>query len=242
MEQKPQARERLFAPLGPSELDDSDLVACLLGTGSSREPVQQLSAALLRNNGGVTGLLSLSAPELLRVEGLGPAKVARLLAMRELILRWLKGGVGEKPAILDHPEKVYSHFSHLVFEPQEVVACAFLTPRLLVLDSRVLFRGQPETAMVDGREVFRRALKLGAACFVLVHNHPTGDPAPSGADKHLTKLLSDQAQWIGIPLMDHVVLAAGGKYFSFAKEGLLDGSTQRGLRPSPGTSKMQTGR
>jgi len=96
----------------------------------------------------------------------------------------------------------------------------------LASDSRVIAvtevtRGTLNSSLVHAREVFRFAITLGAAGVVVAHNHPSGNPTPSTDDKNVTRTLVESGRILDIPVYDHVVLGAAGRYVSFAEAGLL---------------------
>jgi len=213
-------RERLWA-LGPSALTPGELLAILLGTGSSTASVAEVAARLLEAGGGSLRRLAARPPaELLRVSGVGTAKAARLLAAFELTARMAGESRPVRPRIGD-PADVARLMSPRLrdLEVEEF--------RLLALDSQsrvlrdvLVTRGLLNSSLVHPREVFRPAIAEAAAGIIVVHNHPSGDPTPSAEDQAVTRQLVAAGRLLDVPVYDHVVIA-GDRFVSFATAGLL---------------------
>ena len=211
-------REKL-GRLGAAALGDNELLAAVLGHGSPREGALDLANRVLDLAGGVHGLTRVLDGHLRRVTGVGPATAARILAAIELGRR-----------TLDAPDERIQLGS-----PREVAA--YLLPRygarsveqfgVVLLDTRhrvvrvsVLSVGTLDASLVHPREVFRAAAAGGAAAIVVIHNHPSGDPAPSRDDVQLTTRLVEAGGIMGIDVLDHVVLADAA-YYSFKEAGRM---------------------
>lgn len=215
----PGPRERLLA-VGSESLSDAELLALLLRTGARGRSVLDLAAALLRSG----GLLSLSraAPgELRRTAGIGPAKCATLLAAFELGRR-LAGRRLQVGDPIRSAEDVYRHFHPRLRDvAHERFLVVLLDGRHRVQREVLASQGTLTASLVHPREVFRPALQEGAAALVVVHNHPSGDPAPSREDLEVTRRLVRAGALLGIPVLDHVVVAERG-YVSLREEGWID--------------------
>ena len=212
-------REKL-AKEGVASLNDSELLAILLGTGAGRQPVVELAGQLLDRFGGLRGLLQASRDTLERQRGLGPAKSAKLLAVLELSRRYLhqvleRGEAMENPAITEQYLK-----SALRDHPHEVFACLFLDTRHRVIAFEKLFHGTIDGATVYPRVVAEKALQHGAAALIAAHNHPSGVNEPSLADQAITRRLKDALALLDIRLLDHFVIG-DGRPVSMAARGLL---------------------
>ncbi len=219
-------RERL-AKLGPRALMDAELFALLIGSGTKGAPVEQVSRALLAEAGGLAPMATWEAADFARVHGLGPAKAAELAAVMELArrIRERAQDPGEK---LDAPHKVWARMEPLaagLTVEKCWVLCLNRRNRLLALQE--VSSGTATSALLHPREVFRQALRHGAPAAIVAHNHPSGDPTPSGADRAVTRQLTDAGRVVGVELLDHVVLGRpeadpGGKgWFSFGEAGLI---------------------
>ena len=213
-------RERLREQ-GPEALDDVELLALLLRTGTRGRPAPALARALLGSQG-LRGLARTLPSELERHEGVGPAKAATLLAAlelgRRLSERRLENGVP-----IRGPEDVFLHFhARLRDVPHEQFHLLLLDGRHRVLREVMASQGTLTASLVHPREVFRPALREGAAALVVVHNHPSGDPGPSSEDREVTRRLVQGGALLGVPLLDHVVVAERG-WVSLRSESELEG-------------------
>ncbi len=212
-------REKLASD-GITALNDVELLAILLGTGSSGLSVIELSEHLLRAFGGLRGLLLARRETLENQPGLGPAKTAQLLAVLELSRRHLKemlvrGDPLENPAVTEQYLK-----SALRDHSNEVFACLFLDTRHRVIAFEELFHGTIDGATVYPRVVAEKALGHGAAALIVAHNHPSGINEPSLADQAITRRLKDALSLLDIRLLDHFVIGDGATV-SMASRGLL---------------------
>jgi DNA repair protein RadC len=200
-------RERAVA-VGVEHMGDGELLALVLGTGRAGLPVSVLSVMLLEEHGGVAGLARAGIGELVQRAGIGTAKAARLMAAVELGRRAVVAASREAAARM----------------PDRSAVEAWARPRLATLDheelwllaldghhglraTRLVASGGIHGLHVAARDVLRIAVREGASAFVLVHNHPSGDPAPSSEDIAFTRTVERAAAVVGTPLLDHVVVA-----------------------------------
>lgn len=213
-------RERLWA-LGPSALTPGELLAILLGTGSTTTRVTEVAARLLEAGGGSLRRLSARPPaELLRVPGVGTAKGARLLAAFELAARLAAEARPMRPRIgepADVARLLGPRLRDLEVEEFRLLA---LDSQSRVLREVLVTRGLLNSSLVHPREVFRPAIAEAAAGIIVVHNHPSGDPTPSAEDQAVTRQLVAAGRLLDLPVYDHVVIA-GDRFVSFATAGLL---------------------
>jgi DNA repair protein RadC len=210
-------RERL-AHCGARALSDAEIIALLFRTGSRQRDAVVLAHETLLACGGLEGLSQQSISELERLAGVGPAKAATLVAAFELgrraACRPLRRGVA-----LTGPDDVYQHYAPLLRDDlRERFLVVMLDGRHRVLGESTVSVGTLTASLVHPREVFRPALERAAAAIVLVHNHPSGDPSPSGEDRRVTTRLRQAGELLGIRVVDHVVVADGG-FFSFQEAG-----------------------
>lgn len=218
------ARERILFE-GPASLSDADLVALLLRTGTAspvRKPVGTLSRDLMHHFGSLNAVLTAPLPELRNVKGLGPAKVASLLAAREIASRLgEKSAPGGESAPIQDEKEAFALFRRLGREDQEVLSVAYLSAGNRVLYQRILFRGSLDTCKASVATVLSSALRANAARILIAHNHPSGDPEPSESDRMFTTHLSRACREVGLVLLDHLIVCRSGRFFSFRKAGLL---------------------
>jgi DNA repair protein RadC len=211
-------RERLDA-VGAEVLSDAELVALLLRTGARGESAERVGAGLLALHGGLAGLARAGAAELRRAPGVGPAKSATLQAALELGRRLAGRRLAPGDAIRS-PADVHRHFHpRLRDAPCERFLVLLLDGRHRVVREVQTSQGTLTASLVHPREVFRPALREAAAAVVLVHNHPSGDPTPSREDREITERLVRAGDLLGIPVLDHVVVAEQG-YVSLREEGV----------------------
>jgi len=209
-------RERLQA-LGARQLGDAELLALLLRTGGGGSSVLGLAwrvQALAQARGGYHAL---QEADLRSLKGVGAAKAGALLAALELGRR--AGARRQAAPPLRGPEAAAEALRGLLDgRLQEHVAVLALDARRRVVAAELVSQGTLTQSLAHPREVFRSAIKLGAAAVVVGHNHPSGDPAPSPDDHALTRRLRQAAELLGIPLLDHLIVADGAS-FSYAQQG-----------------------
>ncbi|HTQ80217.1 MAG TPA: DNA repair protein RadC [Thermoanaerobaculia bacterium] len=210
-------RERLLGS-GSGSLSDAELVAVLLRTGRVGCSALQMATELLKEAGGLSGLLRLSPPALRRA-GLGPAKVAALAAALEIGRRLTRPELGERLPVREI-EPVARYLALRYLSPdQEIMGALFLDSRRRLLGERELYRGTLDRALVEPREVLKECLLRGAAAVVLFHTHPSGDPSPSAEDLLFTQRLQRATEVVGVTLVDHLVLGRMGSYVSLLGQG-----------------------
>lgn len=215
----PLPREKL-ASGGIASLDDTELLATLLGTGAAQLPVTELAETLLRDFGGLRGLLQAGRDVLEAQRGLGPAKTAQLLAVLELSRRCLfEALVRGDP--LESPGATEAYLKTVLRDQRhEVFACLFLDTRHRVIAFEELFYGTIDGATVYPRVVAEKALQHGAAALIVAHNHPSGISEPSLADQAITRRLKEALALLDIRLLDHFVVGDGAPV-SMAARGLI---------------------
>ena len=210
-------RERLRS-VGAGALSDEELVALLLRTGGRGRNALAVARGLLARRGGLRGLASATGRELEGEDGVGPAKAASVRAAlevaRRVAARRLRPGDG-----IAGPADVFRHFHpRLRYASRERFVALLLDGRHRVIREVEVSRGTLTASLVHPREVFRPALRDGAAALVVVHNHPSGDPTPSAEDRQVTARLVRAGDLLGVRLLDHVVVAEHG-YRSLRDDG-----------------------
>lgn len=212
-------RDKLYTN-GATALTDAELVAILMHTGYRDCSALELGRSLLRQFGGLRGLLRAQEGQVLACQGVGPAKYARLRAALELARRQALQGLGNAD-VLNSPAQTRRFLQHhLGCHSREVFCCLFLDSQHRVLCCEDLFFGTLDGAAVYPREVVIRALQHRAAAVIFAHNHPSGVAEPSAADRRITQRLSDALTLVDIRVLDHIIVGAGQTY-SFAEAGLL---------------------
>ncbi len=213
-----QLRER-YQVYGPEPFHDHELLALVLGTGCTGRTASQVARELLESTGGLAAI-PCSAPAVLsRVTGMGPVRAIRVHAACSLAERLLLQK--ELPIAMDSPLRAADFLRpRMANRRYEEFHGLFLDTKKHLLAHRMLTRGNNVNTIVDQRQVFREALELGANSVIVAHNHPSGDPSPSSEDIMVTDRLSRAGKLLGIPLIDHLVLA-GSKHYSFLEAGLM---------------------
>jgi len=207
---RPDAPRERLEELGAESLSDAELVALLLRTGSGRRPAREVAHALVERAGGLRGLARAAPAELRGERGVGAAKAATLAAAFELARRLASGRLRPGDAIRS-PADVHRHFyPRLRDAPHERFLVVLLDGRHRVIRSVLTSVGTLTASLVHPREVFGPALREPAAAIVVVHNHPSGDPTPSREDRDVTARLAAAGELLGIPVVDHVVVAEQG--------------------------------
>jgi DNA repair protein RadC len=212
--------------LGPRALLDAELLALLLGAaGADRSAV--LAAEILRQSGDLAALAAWEVPDFSRVPGLGPAKAAELVAALE-VARRVRERAHDPGERLDAPAKVWTRVEPLaagLTVEKCWVLCLNRRNRLLGLHE--ISSGTATSSLLHPREVFRQALRHAASAVIVAHNHPSGDPAPSHADRAVTRQLAEAGRVVGVELLDHVVVGrpeadpSAKGWFSFGEAGLI---------------------
>ncbi|MBL8896795.1 MAG: DNA repair protein RadC [Planctomycetes bacterium] len=212
-------REKLLFA-GERALSEEELLSLVLGSGVAGQPVREVARALLRDAGDVVRLLARSARELSAVRGVGPARAARLAAALELARRALSAPMPPRACVRSGAEVDRIYRARLAALERECFLVLLLDARHRIFREEVVVEGTLVAAPVDAREVFLPAVRWRAAAVLVAHNHPSGDPRPSPADHEVTRRLQRAGELLGIPLVDHVVIAREG-YVSFLENGWL---------------------
>ena len=201
-------REKLLAR-GARALSDAELLALFLGSGLRGQDAVATARRLLTEHGPLRRLLELPADALATLPGLGPARASLLSAALELCGRYLAAGLDRGEALTD-PAAAGRYFAQrLRGQPIEVFAALVLDTRHRALAFEELFRGTIDGAEVHPREVVRRALAHNAAAVIVGHNHPSGNPEPSAADRAVTAQLKQSLALVDVRLLDHFVIGDG---------------------------------
>jgi DNA repair protein RadC len=211
-------RERLLR-LGAAALSDSEVLALLLGTGHrSLGDAHSLARALLARFGDLRSVVDAGGAELAALRGVGAARAAALVAAGELARRVASASLDPGAPVTSSAD-VHAHFGPLLADEKRELFYALLldTKNRLIRKIRIS-EGSLGASLVHPREAFRPAVREAAAAVLFLHNHPSGDPAPSAEDRRVTERLRRAGELLGIPVLDHVVVGRG-RYHSFADGG-----------------------
>ena len=201
-------RERMIAA-GAESLPDYELLELLLFAANPQGDVKPTAKALLAHFGGFGKVMS-ADPDTLSKAGLGLAGIAAVKSVREAALRLMRLELQERP-VVNSWDKLIDYCNVQVAHNQvEEFHILFLDRKNVLIKHERQQRGTIDHTPVYPREVVKRALDLGAAAMILVHNHPSGDPTPSKADITVTQDIKKAAAPLGVVLHDHVIIGRNG--------------------------------
>jgi DNA repair protein RadC len=223
MPEETRPRERLEHS-GAGALSNQELLAILLSTGSiaggQRYTAIDLATHLLRAFETLQGIAQADFVELQQIAGIGPAKACQVMAAFELGRRVAIFSGNTKPTIRQ-PTDVFEYFStHMSLLTHEEFLVAVLDTKNRLVKYEFISKGTLNASIVHPRDVFRIAILHSAASVILLHNHPSGDPAPSQEDIDITKRLVESGKLLGIAVLDHIVIG-GAKFISMKELHLL---------------------
>ncbi len=212
-------RERLLKA-GAKALSTSELLAILIRTGTREESALAIAARLISSRG-LDGIQRASAAELAAEHGLGEAKAAQLKAALELGARLRALRPEERPTI-GSPEDVLDLVgAEMSLLEQEELRVLLLTTKHQVVGTHTIYRGNVRTAAVRNAEILREAVRRNCPAILVVHNHPSGDPAPSDDDVAMTRALAAAGSLLDIDLIDHIIVGTGRRHTSLRAQGFL---------------------
>jgi DNA repair protein RadC len=214
-------REKLLAN-GSQSLSDTELLAIILRNGNASTGQSAIDHArlLLGRFGGLKGMDEAAASELGKVKGIGPAKIAQIKASLELARR-IGSQKWEPGQSLRSSEDVFRHFrDDLEKEKRELFYVVLLNNKNKKIRDVKISEGSLTASLVHPREVYNPVIRESAAAVIFVHNHPSGDPAPSPEDIEITRRLKEVGDVMGVRVLDHVVVGRD-RYFSFNDKGML---------------------
>ncbi len=212
-------RQRLLNGSADALLDH-ELIEYLLALAIPRRDTKPLAKLLVDQFGGLSGVLTADGESLKNVPGMGETSAAALKIVQAAALRLISEPVREHPiltswqALLDY---LRADMAHLVHERVRVL---HLNSKNRLIRDELVSEGSIDQAAIHTREVIKRALELGSAAIILVHNHPSGDSSPSRQDIAITKDICDAGRKLGIAVHDHIIIGKDG-HTSFRSKGLI---------------------
>jgi len=216
-------RERLrqrFLAGGAEAMPDYELLELVLFAALPRRDVKPLAKELIAQFGSFAEVISAPRERLLEVEGVSDAAAAQLKIVDAAALRLAKSKVIGRPALASWNALIDYCAAAMARSQREEFRVLFLDRRNVLIADEVQSTGTIDHTPVYPREIVKRALELSAAAIILVHNHPSGDPAPSRADIAMTREVADAAKALKIVVHDHVIVGRNG-HSSFKTLGLL---------------------
>ena len=206
---------------GPEALDNAELLALVLRTGSTRENSVETARRVIELAGGtVGGLALLSMKELKLIPGIGDVKASEIRAVSVLAGRIAKSERMTRPDFASADWIAGCYMEEMRQERTEVLKALYLDGRMKLIRESLLSKGSANRSMVPVREIFVEALKCDAVFLILIHNHPSGDPTPSKEDFQVTERVKNAGELVGITLVDHIVFG-DGRYVSLRERGVI---------------------
>ncbi|WP_373844567.1 DNA repair protein RadC [Clostridium sp.] len=212
-------RERLFR-YGSEALSNSELLAVILGTGIKGENIVSLSNRIIKDNGGLKGIFNSDLEDFLSISGVGKAKAAKIIAMAELSKRFRSYKDGDDYRISSPKDAAVLVMEEMKGMRQEHLKVILLNTKNMVVGIKNIFIGTLNSSIVHPREIFFYAIKKNSASIILCHNHPSGDPSPSGEDVNVTLRLKKCGELLGIQLVDHLIIG-NGIFVSLKERGIF---------------------
>lgn len=205
MPQSERPRERLINE-GPSALDNYELVAVILGTGTPREDVLTLSKRIIEQYGNQIIYTRPDVKTVMETFGLSTVKACQVVAALELGRRLFKNEPHE--IYLRTPEEVFEYVKPMTRLPKEHLRGLYLNNRNRLIRDEVISIGTLNESLAHPREILVVAIETKCAGFILVHNHPSGDPTPSQEDFAVTRKVLEASKVVEITFLDHIIVGA----------------------------------
>jgi DNA repair protein RadC len=210
-------REKL-ASSGAQSLAEEELLAILLRTGIQGENAVAMGRRLLDDFGGINGIHQASFDDFCMAKGVGPAKAAQIKAAIELGRR-LQMVTGDERPTISSPQDVARLVQYeMMGLPQEHLWVLLLNTKNQVISLQKIYQGTLNSSTVRIAELFKAAITKNAAAVILVHNHPSGDPAPSAEDIRLTRAVVEAGKLLDIEVLDHIVIGFADQYTSLKQK------------------------
>jgi len=206
-------RDRLrkrFQERGQEALEDYELLELLLFRLLPRRDTKPIAKAMIKRFGSFSEALAAPTHLLTEIDGIGPTTAADLKIILAATQRFARDRVPDRPVLGSWSALIDYCRSQMAFEPRESFRILFLDKKNKLIADEVQGVGTVDHTPVYPREVIRRSLELSATALILVHNHPSGDPAPSNADIQMTRAIKEIAEPLGITLHDHVIIGRNG--------------------------------
>ncbi len=195
---------------GPEALSDAALLAILLRTGRQGKDAVALARDMLSEFGGFQGLMSASQKDLLKIKGIGKAKIAQIIAAMEIVKRQLRQPL-RKLNVIQSPDALFEYLKASMGNlNREEFRLLHLNRAKGLIAEEILFKGTIDTTAVYPREIVEAALRNKASALILAHNHPTSEAEASDEDLQLTRSLVQACWTVDIPILDHIIIGRGG--------------------------------
>lgn len=206
---------------GVEYLSDAELLAVIIRTGKAgKQSIDLAREVLSRKKGNLLNLYSLSIQEMMKISGIGMVKAIQLKCLAEISKRMAKATRRCEMTLSNAASIAKYYMEELRHEEREKLLLCMFDSKYELLGDMVISVGTVNSSLVSPREVFREALAVKAVYIVILHNHPSGLPAPSKQDQLVTRRIQECGELLGIQLSDHIIIG-DNRYFSFKEEDLL---------------------
>ena len=212
-------REKL-KNFGPDHLSNAELIAILLRTGVKGEGVVIMAQRILHRFGGLPGLARANFVELCAEHGISEAKASQLLAAMALGRRLSSLRTDENRIVNSPADVAKMLFGEMSFLDREHLRTVLLNTRNEVVGVREIYVGNVNSSMARPAEIFKPAIRENCPAIIVVHNHPSGDPSPSGEDIVVTRQLVQAGEILGIEMLDHIIIGSNERFVSLKQQGL----------------------
>lgn len=209
-------RERL-RDLGAEQLSNQELLSILLRTGTKTRPVLEVANDILKHIDTLADFQHLSLQELQKIKGIGYVKSIEIKAMIELAKRISKAEYVQKERIMSSERLARKMMLELSDQKQEHLVAIYLDTQNRIIEQRTIFIGSVRRSIAEPREILYYACKNMATSVIIIHNHPSGSPAPSENDLRFTEKMKRACDDIGIICLDHIIVGKY-QYYSFREE------------------------
>jgi len=210
-----------FLKSGLSAFHDYEIVELLLTLGSPRKDCKPQAKEAIKRFKTLRGVLSASAEELQQIEGVGPHSAFGIRLVQEMAREFLKGKIVDQP-FLKSSREIFDYLYHAMRDrKKELFKVVYLSSQNQIIEVVDLFEGTVDSSSISPREIIEGALKDNATALIFVHNHPSGNPAPSTSDREMTRQLVYVGRIIQMKVVDHIIIG-NDRYYSFADEGLIE--------------------
>ena len=215
-EERPRERLALY---GAGSLNNRELLAILLRTGTGGRSALDLAHELLSHFKGLRGLAQTSVDQICQVKGIGTAKAAQILAALELGKRLQVAAPDTRPQITSPADAANLLQLEMGLLEQEHLRVLLLDSKNCVQSISEVYIGNVNTSVVRVAEVFRDAVRSNCPFIIVAHNHPSGDPTPSREDISTTQKIAKAGELLNIEMLDHIIIGLN-RYVSLKERGI----------------------
>ena len=206
---------------GPAVLDDAELLAVMLKTGTGGLSSVSLCRNLLAEAGGtLAGLRAMPVQELMKIRGIGRVKAVQILCLSELAVRFSRSELPKPPDLSSCAYVAAYYMEEMRVLRQESLRALYLNTKNRLIREAEISRGSVNASMLPVREILVEGFRAEAVNLILIHNHPSGDPSPSRGDIEGTLEMKKAGDLVGITLLDHVIIG-DHRYVSLGEQGYL---------------------